>query len=57
MKNLISALIVAIAFIFVLGSVGAFDNGSIGFGQFFLQASIGLLVTWLTLHITTKKER
>ena len=57
MKKLISAFVAFIAFIFVLGSVGAYDNGSINFLQFFFQASIGVLVVWIAFQIMNKKEK
>jgi hypothetical protein len=49
MKKLILATLAFIAFVFVLGSVGAYDNGSIGFLRLILQVGIGVLVEWFTL--------
>jgi hypothetical protein len=46
-------LIALIAFIFILGSVGAYDNNTIGFGQFIIHISISVLIIWIALHKTT----
>ena len=49
MKHLI---ITFAALVLVLASVGAFANGSIGFGQFAIQTAIGILAEWHALkHI------
>ena len=50
MKRLAATIL---AFILVLGSIGAYDNGSIGFGQFLIQTSIGILIVCLALHKKT----
>ena len=52
MKKIILVLIAFIALVFVLGSVGAYDNGSIGFGQLILQVGISALVAWIALRNT-----
>ena len=44
MKNTILATIAFIAFAFALGSVGAYANDTIGFGQLLLQVGISVLV-------------
>ena len=46
MKNF---AIVFASLILVLASIGAFANGSIGFGQFAIQTTIGILAEWRTL--------
>lgn len=48
MKKLIPLILIASALIFAVGSVGAYDNGTIGFGQFLIQAGISILVEWLS---------
>lgn len=49
MKNFILVGIAFIAFIFAVGSVGAYDNNTIGFGQFIIQVGIAILVEWFSL--------
>lgn len=52
MKKLILATLAILALVFVLGSVGAYENGTIGFGQMLIQAGLAVAVEWLTLsHI------
>ena len=50
MKKFILALIATLALLFALGSVGAYDNGSIGFWQLILQFGISTLVAWIALR-------
>ena len=54
MKKLILAAIATIAFIFAVGSIGAYDNNTIGFGQLILQCAIAIAVEWLTLKSLNK---
>ena len=54
MKKLILVSLAVLALIFAVGSVGAFDNGSIGFGQLILQCAIAIAVEWLTLKSLNK---
>lgn len=49
MKRIILAIVAILALVFVLGSVGAYDHGNIGFGQFILQVGIAILVEWFAL--------
>jgi hypothetical protein len=49
MKRIIYAILSLIAFVFALGSMGAYANESIGFGQLILQVGISFLVAWYTL--------
>jgi hypothetical protein len=48
----IRIVIFVLALLSVLGSVGALEVGNIGFGQCFLQGSIGTLVAWLAVRNT-----
>ena len=41
--------IVVVALIFAIGSIGAYGNGSIGFGQLLIQVGISFLVEWFAL--------
>ena len=54
MKKLILAVLVVLAFIFAVGSVGAFDNNTIGFGQLIIQVGISVLVEWFSLRALVK---
>ena len=49
MKRIILAIATVLALIFVLGSVGAYDHGNIGFLQFFIQVGIAVGVEWFAL--------
>lgn len=44
MKKLILALVTAIAFFFAVGSAGALETGTIGFGQCIIQCVISAAV-------------
>lgn len=48
-KTLILSTLALIALIFAIGSVGAFDNNTIGFGQLIIQVGIAVLVEWFSL--------
>lgn len=56
-KHIISLIAIALALVFTLGSVGAYNNNTISFGQFIIQVGISLLVMWIAFNILTKKER
>jgi hypothetical protein len=56
MKKIILAMVVFAAFIFVVGSVGAFDNSQISFFQCAIQCAIGIGITWIAFAGITKKE-
>ena len=49
MKRIILAIATVLALIFVLGSVGAYDRGNIGFLQFLIQVGIAVGVEWFAL--------
>ena len=55
MKKLALMLLCIAAFILIIGSVGALDNGNIGFGQCFVQSAIGLAVEWFALKNINKE--
>lgn len=50
MKRIIRIAIFALALIFALGSVGAYEVGNIGFGQLLLQVGISALAMWLAVR-------
>lgn len=50
MKNTIFATLTILAFICVLGSVGAYDHGNIGFLRFIVQVGISVLVAWFAVR-------
>lgn len=50
MKRIIRLVIFALALIFALGSVGAYEVGNIGLGQCLLQGGLATLVAWLALR-------
>ncbi len=54
MKKLILATLAIIALTFLIGSVGAFANNTIGFGQLIIQASISVAVEWFSLKALNK---
>lgn len=54
MKKLILVALMALALIFLVGSVGAFENDNIGFGQLFIQSAISILVEWIALKSLEK---
>ena len=43
-----------LAIIFAIGTVGAYDCGNIGFGQFVIQMAIALVVEWIALKSLNK---
>ena len=49
MKNIILVFLSLVALIIVLGSVGAWDNGTIGFGQLVIQSAIGVATAYFSL--------
>ena len=49
MKRIILAIATVLALIFVLGSVGAYDHGNIGFWQLIVQVGIAVGVEWFAL--------
>lgn len=49
MKNLILGLLCVASLVFIIGSVGAWDNGSIGFGRLLIQVAIGGIIEWISL--------
>lgn len=54
MKKLILVALTALALIFLVGSVGAFENDNIGFGQCFIQCGVSILVEWFALKSLAK---
>ena len=54
MKKLILASLAALALIFAVGSIGAYDNNTIGFGQLLIQVGISVLVEWFALKSITQ---
>ena len=49
MKNFILVNVGIAAIMFVIGSAGAWDNGSIGFSQMLIQVAIGIAIEWFAL--------
>lgn len=49
MKRIILAILTVIAFFFLIGSVGAFEQNTIGFGQLLIQVGISILVEFVAL--------
>ena len=49
MKKFILVSLSLVALIIVLGSAGAWDNGTIGFGQFAIQSLIGVALAYFSL--------
>ena len=49
MKRIILAIVAVLALVFVLGSVGAYDHGNIGFLQFLVQVGIAVGMEWFAL--------
>lgn len=49
MKNTIFGCLGAAAFVFILGSAGAFENDTIGFVQFAIQSLAGIAGVYLSL--------
>ena len=54
MKKLILATLVVIAFFFIIGSIGAFENNIIGFGRLLIQVGISVLVEWFSFKALDK---
>ena len=54
MKKLILVALAAIALIVAIGSIGAYDNNTIGFGQFIIQMGIASITEFLSLRALTK---
>ena len=53
-KKLILVTLTVIAFIVVVGSVGAYETNSIGFGQCLIQVGIASITEFLSLRALTK---
>lgn len=49
MKRIILAFVSVLAFIFAIGSIGAYDHGNIGFWQLIIQVVIAVGVEWFAL--------
>ena len=54
MKKFILAILAVIGFIFFVGSIGAYDNNTIGFGQCLIQVGIAIVVEFFTLKALNK---
>ena len=54
MKRFILVTLTIFAVIFAIGSVGAYDNNNIGFGQLLIQVGISILVEWFSLATLNK---
>lgn len=50
MKRIIRIVIFVLAFLSMLGSVGALEVGNIGFGQCLLQGGLSVLAMWLAVR-------
>lgn len=46
MKKILSAIGITLGLLLVLGSVGSLELNTIGYGQFFIQAIIGIGLVW-----------
>lgn len=49
MKRFILITLAIITLIFAIGTLGAYDNGNIGFVQFLIQTAICVAVEWFAL--------
>ena len=49
MKRIILAIVTVLAFVFAIGSVGAYDHSNIGFWQLIIQVGIAVGVEWFAL--------
>ena len=49
MKKLILLATAIVAFFFLVGSMGAYDNNTIGFGQMLIQAVIAVAIEYFSL--------
>lgn len=54
MKKLALVILAVIGFIFFVGSLGAYDNNTIGFGQCLIQVGITIAVEYFTLKSLNK---
>ena len=54
MKRIFLVILVVLSPIFLIGSVGAFEVGNIGFGQLFIQGGIATLVEWFAIKSLAK---
>ena len=54
MKKLILVSLTVFALILAFGSIGAYDNNTIGFGQLVIQMGIATLIGWLSLRKLNK---
>ena len=57
MKKFILGMIVFVAFIFVVGSVGAFDSNTISFAQLLIQCAIGIGTIWVCMGSMNKEVK
>ena len=55
MKKLILVSLAILALIFAIGTVGAYDANTIGFGQFLIQEAIAIVVIWISLSKANEK--
>lgn len=53
-KRLVLIALIFVALIFAIGTVGALDANTIGFGQFLIQEAIVILVVWLSFKSLNK---
>lgn len=49
MKRFILVTLTILAVIFAIGSIGAYDKDTIGFGQLIIQVGIAVLIEWFCL--------
>lgn len=54
MKKLILVALTVIALILAIGTVGAYDNNTIGFGQLLIQVGIAVAIEWISLKALNK---
>lgn len=54
MKNIALVSLTVIALIFAIGSIGAYDNNTIGFAQLIIQVGIAIAVEWICLKKLNK---
>jgi hypothetical protein len=54
MKRIFLVILVVLSLVFLIGSVGAFEVGNIGFGQLFIQSAVCIFVEWIAIKILAK---
>ena len=54
MKKLVLLTLTVFALFLFIGSIGAYDNNSIGFGQLLIQSAIAVAIEWFSLKSLTK---